>query len=107
MANWKPKPGSLNPNWRGGRRYVGGYVLVHRPEHPFSDEDGYVFEHRIVLEGLLGRYLLPGEVSHHINGIKDDNREENLVVYANHSLHIRQHSEGRVRDAKGQFVATT
>lgn len=78
--------GTNNPNWRGGRtRRQDGYVLIHSPNHPFAN-NGYVLEHRLVIEKILGRYLASGELVHHRNGVKDDNRPENLelLVHANH-----------------------
>ena len=99
------QPRELNGNWKGGK-WLGkdGYVRVLKPEHPYCDADGYVFEHRLVLEEKLSRYLLPSEVSHHLNGIKDDNRPENLGIDDNHSPHRKEHAIGRSRNEKGQFV---
>jgi HNH endonuclease len=51
------------------------------PDHPRAGKGSYVFEHVIVMEEKLGRYLLPGESVHHVNGLRDDNRPENLELW--------------------------
>ena len=71
--------GEANGNWRGGRtRHKAGYVMVRVPDHPRGP---YVFEHILVAEELLGRYLAGGESVHHLNGVRDDNRPENLELW--------------------------
>ncbi len=68
--------------WGGGiRRQRNGYTLIYKPNHPFTDCKGYVPEHRLIIEQIIGRYLnRKKEVVHHINGIKDDNHIENLLL---------------------------
>jgi len=66
--------GSNNPNWRGGIKRQNGYVLIHQPTHPSANINGYVKRAKLVLENELGRSLTKGAVTHHINGIKDDDK---------------------------------
>tara|TARA_R100000951_G_scaffold55657_2_gene46776 strand:+ start:104 stop:568 length:465 start_codon:yes stop_codon:yes gene_type:complete len=58
-----------------------GYVRVYSPDHPRSDKTGQLYEHTLVMEHIMGRYLVKGENVHHKNGIKTDNRPENLELW--------------------------
>ena len=55
--------------------------MLRVPDHPRARARPYVFEHILVAEELLGRYLEPGESIHHRNGVRDDNRPENLELW--------------------------
>lgn len=89
--------GPNNHGWKGGRTVdKHGYVLLLRPDHPRAKKHtGYVQEHRLVMEEFLGRFLLPTEVVHHINGIRDDNRVENLQVFQSNAEHLAHELKGR------------
>jgi hypothetical protein len=81
--------GSNHPNWKGGRFIeYRGYVMIYKPEHPFCKNNGQVYEHRLVIEQHLGRYLKPEEEGHHL-GVKDDNRPHRLMGFISHSAHKR------------------
>lgn len=83
-----------HPNWKGGKnKRYDGYILVYCPNHPSIRSKKYVFEHRLVMEKHLGRYLTHKEVVHHINNIKNDNRIENLMLFPNESKHQFYHSK--------------
>ncbi len=81
--------------WNGGRCRNGGYVYIKSPGHPHAEIHGYVLEHRLVMEKHVGRYLLPGEVVHHKNKKKDDNRIENLELFASNGEHLAHELKGQ------------
>lgn len=83
--------GAKNCRWKGGRRKCNGYVMILVPTHPCANGMGYVYKHRLVMEAHLGRVLLPTEVVHHINGKKDDNRYENLMLFDSNANHMARH----------------
>ncbi len=66
---------------RGTRKLAHGYVLIYCPDHPMANKAGCVAEHRLVMEAHLGRPLLPVEEVHHKNGVRHDNRLENLELW--------------------------
>lgn len=69
--------GKDHPSYKGGRKITDyGYIQVLNPER----QGHYIMEHRLIMEQYIGRKLLPNEIIHHKNGIKDDNRIENLEI---------------------------
>lgn len=73
---------ALRPINNTGRRITGdGYVELFLPTYPFSKKDGYILEHRYVMELQLGRPLAKHENVHHKNGVRNDNRLENLELW--------------------------
>ena len=75
------------------RSDVGQYIALPCHTHPRAGNRGTMHEHVLVMEKYLGRYLLDGEVVHHLNGRKDDNRFENLQLMsdaAHKTLHAKR-----------------
>jgi hypothetical protein len=67
---------------KSGRIISRGYVLLFEPMHPNAHKTGYVYEHTKVMAAKLGRPLERFEEVHHKNGIRSDNRPENLELWA-------------------------
>ncbi len=88
-----------NPNWNGGRyKTQDGYIDIRLySDNPYysmaSKHYHYVREHRYVMARHLGRCLKTKEWIHHKNGIRDDNRLENLEIHKP-GEHIKNHSKG-------------
>ena len=66
-----------------------GYVWVKCPDN----QRVYKLEHRLIMEAHLGRKLKRKEIVHHVNGVKNDNRLENLMLMFTGS-HMRLHNKG-------------
>ena len=100
--------GALNPKWKGGihRRITGatrkqptGYIEVWNGHR-------WIGQHRMFMEVQLNRPLTDNEQVHHINGVRNDNRIDNLVVLtkAQHNhLHKTEQVKTRARDDIGRF----
>jgi hypothetical protein len=113
IPQWQP--GSTNPNyrrypgkqtrekmseahsgknhwhWKGGiTTNDAGYLMQKCEDHPRVGKNGYVRQHVLVMEKHLGRYLKDGEVVHHKNGVRTDNRIENLQLMTKQQ-HDRYH----------------
>lgn len=89
---------------RGPDRIINGdgYVLIRCEDHPRPVGTGhFVYEHILVMENHLGRYLAGEEQVHHDNDVKSDNRIENLVLCPNYAYHAKLHVAKRIRDAGG------
>ena len=99
--------GPTHGSWKGGRfhRSQNGndYIVVWLPPDDFffsmtfakNGYGGYVYEHRLVMAKHLNRCLLPWEIVHHRNGIKDDNKLENLALYKGQAGHMPSIRLGR------------
>ena len=88
------KVGEAGPKKGVGSITRNGYRTFHNPDHPNSSKHNIIFEHRMVMSEMLGRPLRKNESVHHKNGIRDDNRPENLELWTNSSHPIGQ----RVKD---------
>lgn len=88
--------GEKNHGWNGGRIVdKHGYILIHLPGHPGSNSNGYIREHRLVMEQKLGRSLLPLEVVHHLDSNPQNNDPDNLEIYSKNGDHLRDELTGR------------
>lgn len=83
------------------KKRADGYIAIYYPDHPNSNKDGYVMEHILIVEKLIGRHLEKNECVHHINAIRDDNRTENLKLMTK-SEHMSYHSKKRWETRKGK-----
>jgi len=93
MAAAMPKPSigkTRNRQFKGT-----SYRSVYRPDHPAAPKGGWVLEHRIEMERMIGRSLLPSEVVHHVNGNGLDNRPENLELIESKGKHLAEHHTGQ------------
>jgi hypothetical protein len=94
--------GAAHHNFKGGDGWFitpNGYAQVRWSTLPEADrlrvyrsKSGWVMEHRVVMARILGRPIRPGEKVHHRNGVKHDNRPENLEVAVDNGEHTKLHA---------------
>ena len=103
LGSYRPGPGGRprkpgRPrSYRGGYTTIdpGGYIREYSPDHPKADALKTMAQHRLVMEGVLGRLLEPTEIVHHKNRNRADNRAANLELHdrKSHWLeHVHDHS---------------
>lgn len=90
-----------NPNWKGGRTISNGKVRVLQPLHPRANPDGYVFQHILVAEQVLGRFLPPKHPVHHVDLNPLNNTNANLVICEDALYHQLLHKRLRSYLATG------
>lgn len=91
------REGEQNHSYRGGRIVdLDGYILVSAPDdHPQARKTGLIYEHRLIAEKNIGRYLLLTEVVDHIDGLHLHNAPDNLRVFDSNADHLRATISGQ------------
>lgn len=82
-------------NCEGRHLSYSGYIMILKWEHPFKDKHGYVPEHRLIVEGILKRYLTKKETIHHIDENRSNNHPSNLYLFNSRGEHTSYHNLSR------------
>jgi hypothetical protein len=89
-------------NWKGGVvKSTHGYTLIYSPGHPRAYHGRYVYEHILIAESVLGRFMPKGAEVHHVNGNVADNRKNNLVLCESRAFHKLLHKRERALKLSG------
>lgn len=99
--NNRGRIGPNHPSWRGGKTLGQGYVFIKKPDHPKATSGGYIQEHILIAEEVLGKPLPDNAIIHHINENISDNRKENLVICQDRAYHNLLHQKMRALKACG------
>lgn len=113
IAFLSSRVGTKHPRWKGGRKIDNrGYIIVAISQsnvyYPMSHRSGTVQEHRLVVAKSLGRCLESWEVVHHKNGVKTDNRIENLELLPNNASNVAYwQMQKRIRNLEESIAELT
>jgi hypothetical protein len=80
--------GEKHWNWKGGKVKRRKYVMILSPDHPACTKSGYVLEHRIVVEKIIGRFLKGTEEVHHVDRDRGNNLPWNLMAFKSRAAHV-------------------
>ena len=97
---WKFNKGKEHNNYKGFIR-IDGYVYILKPSHPRAMRNGYVSRSYLVMENHINRFIKKGEIVHHINKTRDDDRIKNLRLFKNTNEHSSFHA--KIRFPKGSM----
>ena len=90
--------GENHPRWKNGRKIFPSrkqkYVAILKPDHP-RNTSRYIFEHILIAESVLNRYLPDGAVIHHVDGNGLNNAKNNLVICQDENYHKLLHTRQR------------
>ena len=88
-------------------QHLNGYVLKYTPTHPkaitSNNYKGYVYEHILIAEQMLGRYLSDNEEVHHLDEIRNNNHSKNLLVLSK-SAHTKLHNWLRKQNITAKII---
>ena len=90
----------MSHSWKGGEIISSGYLKIRMPNHP-NNNQGYIPNSNLVAEKALGKYLPPKAIVHHINKIKTDDRNNNLIVCESVEYHNMLHRREDAYNACG------
>lgn len=94
--------GKNNPQYNGGKtKNPLGYIFVRDFSHHKSNSMGYIGEHILVAEKILGKYLPDKAVVHHVDGNPSNNNPNNLVICENSAYHLFLHRKIRAKKECG------
>lgn len=86
--------GPKHPRWKGGKKILpNGYVLIYSSDHPHRNKCNQVYEHRLIAEKYLKRFLKPEEAIHHIDENRGNNNPKNLYLFNNYREHTSYHAK--------------
>lgn len=102
FIRWHRPSGLDSQAWKGGRRVTSkGYVAIYAKDHPRANS-GYVFEHILIAEAALGRYLPVGVVVHHTDEMRGKINPKGLVICQDDEYHKLLHLRSRALAACGR-----